>query len=305
MKPATTMLLVLALAAVAAWAARPATMPASAPTTRPAATPASMPAAAPTTAPAQTPPAEQADPILQSAQRNRVALQTLDVQPSAAQSSDDLQNLIRQLNSISLPGRRSHPEDVGEIEKPAATSPRSPASQPAASRPATQPAPDRDDVHQLLARLDELPPDPRRLALLGDALFQGGHEEVASAVYQRAATLETDGENLAWLVYQQGNCLRRSDPQAALDAYARVLQKFPQSPWTQAANLQAQVLRWRVVNRPQEVIQAVSQLSLPATQPAWTATQPVATHPAASSRPAQPASRPAQPSLARAKEGKR
>ena len=165
----------------------------------------------------------------------------------------DLQEAIRRLNAIQLRPRRLNPEDIVEPTTRPATQP----AVQAASGPATQPSAQElaaREIEKALAKPESLPQDPRRLTLLGDALFRGGHVQVACGVYEQAAKLEKDPENRSWLLYQLGNCRRTLQPQVALADYRRLVEEYPNSPWAAVAATQADLLQWKILNQPQAVL---------------------------------------------------
>ncbi len=93
--------------------------------------------------------------------------------------------------------------------------------------------------------------DPIRLA---DSLYRGGHLDAAAFFYTRAlkqADAETD---VAWVYFQLGNSLRRSDPEKAAEMYRDLIAKYPKSPWAKPAGVQEQLLAWRRTNRPDKLI---------------------------------------------------
>ena len=82
-------------------------------------------------------------------------------------------------------------------------------------------------------------------AALGDALFQAGHPNLAAVFYDRAVKGQTAPMEKAWMLFQAGNCRRRTDPQAALKAYDTLVAAHPESPWSSIALVQKGIVEWR------------------------------------------------------------
>lgn len=92
--------------------------------------------------------------------------------------------------------------------------------------------------------------DPLRLA---DVLYRNGYPALAYPYYEQAAKSlsEEDSATHQWIIFQMGNCRQNDDPQAAMALYAKLMQAYPGSPWTGAANCRLKLLEWSQTNRIQ------------------------------------------------------
>ena len=242
----------------------PSSAPASAPATRPAATaPALFPATASADLPIRMLPARPgeartaaadvamppavgvaavAGPVGETIRELRRAALSAPQDESAAR----LEDAIRAVEAIQFSGKRPAAGGLGRVEPATA-----PALMPAAvaDKPGLSP--------QALAELKQLAAgDVDKPASIGDALYQAELCEGAELFYQAALKSEKDGENKAWLLYQIGNCLRRTQPAAAMAAYRKVAADHPQSGWSEAATAQLRLVEWYQTYRPIEALQA-------------------------------------------------
>jgi tetratricopeptide (TPR) repeat protein len=94
---------------------------------------------------------------------------------------------------------------------------------------------------------------------LGEILFFSGHTKDAVPFYQEALkrmdlkdiSLSRDR---AWILFQMGNCLRNHELTAAAEIYRKLLIEYPNSPWTDLAKAQRELIAWRLKERPNELI---------------------------------------------------
>ena len=121
-------------------------------------------------------------------------------------------------------------------------------------------------------------PDP---LALGDALYLAGRTRGAVIFYAKALAQKgdrylisshpssdnpglTEGNKVsvpllseadrAWILYQLGNCHRVSDPAVAAGYYKRVVSEHGRSDWAIPSKVQADLIQWRLQNRPAELI---------------------------------------------------
>ncbi len=100
---------------------------------------------------------------------------------------------------------------------------------------------------KLLSAMDdpETVPHPMELA---DSLYKAGKPDLAVRYYETAlkntCPSEPETSRRAWLLFQLGNCLRRSDPPRAESFYEQLIQTAPGSPWTPAAQARISMLNW-------------------------------------------------------------
>lgn len=151
-------------------------------------------------------------------------------------SSKGLQNAIARLRQ-SLHGSKPAPVARLTTTRPATTQPKTPAAKPAVRPPSVMTA----EIIEKIRKLNSVE-DP---AALADALFQAKHPDLAVAFYDRAIKGATTPDNKAWLLFQAGNCSRRTKPQAALKAYDALVTAYPGSLWSSIAKVQKGIVEWR------------------------------------------------------------
>lgn len=193
--------------------------------------------------------------------------------PRSTGSSRELAELVESILAMDDAARRRlRPKTPATQPAPAAA-----ASQPAAARaaPTTQ-AGDSDErglAPQTIQRLKDLAPmaGAGDAVEMADALRDSGHLEAAAAFYELALDMLTDkagktasepgkgsggeGGDPAWALYQLANCRRISDQVRARDTYQRLITQFPECPWAYPARAQVRVLIWRLLRKPEQVIQ--------------------------------------------------
>jgi len=89
---------------------------------------------------------------------------------------------------------------------------------------------------------------------VADGLFRGGQYDAALVFYELAMKKNADSETRAWLLFQIGNCQRRSDPAAARKAYQQLVEGFADSPWTPVARMLDRLVAWRMLNKPEDAL---------------------------------------------------
>jgi len=95
---------------------------------------------------------------------------------------------------------------------------------------------------------------------LGETLSNAGCLKEAVVCYRQALTridpnLPDPTEKKAWILFQIGNCLRRDDPQKALEAYSRLINEHPASLWTDIAKAQSSLITWYLQDKPKTLIE--------------------------------------------------
>ena len=224
-----------------------------------------------------TPPASQPVSVID---RIRELEQENMAPPDAKSGDSSLEDALRKLRSA----MRLKPR--WPILSPQPVPPSQPTSMPstAPSSPTVPARPKTRLSPTVLARLKTFPAaevaDP---TALGDALFRGGHLDVAATFYTLALERKPEASEAAWLLFQLGNCFRTSDPAAASDVYRRLIAEHPDTTWALLASATEELIRWRETNKPRAVLAAMAPkaaaperpASVPTTQPAVaTATQP-------------------------------
>ncbi len=90
---------------------------------------------------------------------------------------------------------------------------------------------------------------------MAELLYVKGYLGEAAVFYKETLNRQkfTPGQK-PWVLYQVGNCLRRSDPAAAMAAYRQLITDFPDSPWTAPAKAQEKALDWLQKEKPRELL---------------------------------------------------
>ena len=95
---------------------------------------------------------------------------------------------------------------------------------------------------------------------LGEILSNAGYLKEAAVCYSQALAridpnLPDPTEKKAWILLQIGNCLRKDDPQKALEAYSRLINEHAGSLWTDLAKAQSSLITWYQQDKPKTLIE--------------------------------------------------
>ncbi len=136
-----------------------------------------------------------------------------------------------------------------------------------------QPVPDSDsstddklspaNIQKLKELINTNPNDIENPLILAEMLFHSNCLKIAAQYYEIAFDQfeEDDTSNTpAWVLLQIGNCLKDSDSIAAIQAYTKLIEIYPTSPWAQLAKSRIRLLNWMVQNDPKTKIQSAKQL---------------------------------------------
>lgn len=124
-------------------------------------------------------------------------------------------------------------------------------SRPAEAGPATATQGMLESLLQNTSRLD----DPLEIAEL---LFLSGRPVEAAPFYAQALERLPPGEaaaaaDRAWTLFQLATCLRAANAGEAQATYTKLISEYPDSPWTELARAQSQLLGWYQKDRPQQL----------------------------------------------------
>ena len=117
---------------------------------------------------------------------------------------------------------------------------------------------------QTLRDLSEHPEKVDSPFELAETLFFSGNLAEAGVFYGEALGRTepndaTSSRDRAWMLFQLGNCLRKSDLPAAVEVYAQLLSEYPDSPWAEIARAQAQLIDWYIKDEPRKLIPKVEE----------------------------------------------
>ncbi|HBG26590.1 MAG TPA: hypothetical protein DDX75_05800 [Phycisphaerales bacterium] len=110
--------------------------------------------------------------------------------------------------------------------------------------------------------LDELLLNPAQIGNpleLADILFRCDKLSQAAICYRSALDRMTSNNNVsysikAWILFQIGNSLQKSDPAAAMESYKQLIVEFPDSPWTEIAKVKSSLVDWYAKEKPDSLV---------------------------------------------------
>ena len=192
------------------------------------------------------------------------------------QSKDKLRRAIEHLRSVNLSMQKHTPEPVVDpVKVQAPELPKPPKPKDIPSNTTVPEKPDKEDINktefdlsdgiitdrtwQILKNLSEHPDELENPFELGEVLFLSGNLAEAAVFYQEALKrISADDISLvqerAWILFQTGNCLRHDDKTTAAKMYEQLITQYPNSPWTDMAKAQVNLIDWQQKDEPQKLI---------------------------------------------------
>lgn len=180
---------------------------------------------------------------------------------------DELQKLIQKVGSMQLKPRVSAPKPEAGVEP-------APKAEPNETAPVTAPLPE-PTVEKVEIKLPEgfvseqtvqlfngqlQPPESLKNPFeMAEILYSSGRLKEAALCYQEAVNRfraeDPDPlQNKAWALLQWGNCLRKENPQAAMEKYKRVVAECPGSLWAGLASAQSDFVEWYLKEQPKTLV---------------------------------------------------
>jgi tetratricopeptide (TPR) repeat protein len=112
-----------------------------------------------------------------------------------------------------------------------------------------------------LSTLDQIMQNPKEIKNpleLANILFNCGRLKEAAVCYQQALDVN-DSNNVmykdkAWILFQAGNCLQKSDPQTANKMYRKLVTDYPESFWSDAAIAKNHLVEWYIQQKPNTLL---------------------------------------------------
>ena len=116
-----------------------------------------------------------------------------------------------------------------------------------------------DKTLQLLKNLSQHLDNLRNSFELGETLFLSGNLKEAAIFYREALKRKSPddvgpAQDIDWILFQIGNCLRNDDPPTAIKTYGQVIIEYPNSPWKELADARRKLLGWYLTDKPHELI---------------------------------------------------
>lgn len=112
---------------------------------------------------------------------------------------------------------------------------------------------------QMLRNLSQHPDRLKNPLELAELLFLSGHLKEAVVFYRQALNRWnpdqlSSAQNMPWILFQMGNCLRDDDPPAAMKMYRQLITEYPESPWTDLAKVRDKLIDWYRKDKPRTLI---------------------------------------------------
>jgi tetratricopeptide (TPR) repeat protein len=189
---------------------------------------------------------------------------------------EKLQSLIEQIRSVELSVPEQRPEQKTGTEQTKPPEPVIIIPEPVIKQDQTEhvkedkqteeeiPSQTQDELLdiQTLEMLGNMSKEPGQLENpfeLAEVLFLSGYYNEAAVFYQEMLRrIDTKDINLAeeraWILFQIGNCLRNIDMPVAEKMYGQLISEYPNSPWTELAQVQVNLIEWYRKDEPQDLI---------------------------------------------------
>jgi len=185
----------------------------------------------------------------------RANIKALPVSPDKYELSKSV-SVVESMTVNSGPAKPQEPETQPTTPASPATSQpiKQAATQPASSQPAVRTKTLQKPAQKPAAEatgglsLNELKNRPAGSVAnplaLADALSQAGKPEEAAVFYALALEQPANDEEKAWLLFQLGDCLEKTDPSKAMVSYKRLLSECPTSSLCPAAEAKFKLADW-------------------------------------------------------------
>ncbi len=184
-----------------------------------------------------------------------------------SEGKDELQQLIKQINSIEFKPQAQTPEPLIVVEPIRKAEPNEVSSDTDIPQEQEPTKLEREQPYeqisaetlQMLKDLSQHPDQLHNPFELAEILFNSNCLKEAAKCYQQAlnrlTTEQTDQlDNKAWLLFQIGNCLRNTDRPTALQMYKQLIAEYPDSPWVDLSKAESELIEWYLKDRPNTLI---------------------------------------------------
>ena len=169
----------------------------------------------------------------------------------------DLRRTISRVRSIRLSEESAVPPT-----KPAAKATTAPAksTRPVLPVNVKKQAPRRGLSAEVLEKLRKLPKGAGDGQMaLADMLFEDERYASAMVLYDRVLSAAQDEDTKAWALFQKANCLKGSDPSAALELYRQLASEYAESIWSPLGAAQGRLLQWKRQHKPAALLDAADE----------------------------------------------
>jgi TolA-binding protein len=221
----------------------------------------------------------KSDPAAAS-QRIRTQIRKSQITPlvesgTVEPSSESLKEWTDQLVNLRLPSMQSlntkpamatpstetvKPEAVSESKNNTGTSsskPQSPNSAKPVSVSANPPNPTPVIADPVMAVLAMNPQSIVDLFSAAEALYTKKDYPRAANLYRKLMDEIGDNreiQNRSWVIFQYGNCTRKSKPAEADAIYAKLIAEHPDSDWAGVAKSRQNWIEWSMQNKPESLL---------------------------------------------------
>ena len=182
-------------------------------------------------------------------------------------SKNKLKRMIEQIRSVEFKSSKQAPEPLVVPKETAAVEPNETSSDIPEQKeeknkqiePELPYEPITDQTLQMLRNLAQNPEKLDNPFELGEILFLCGNLKEAAMFYQEALKRK-DPNNIgsardrAWILFQIGNCRWNDDLTVAAKMYRQLITEYPDSPWTDLARAQSQLIDWFHRDEPFKLI---------------------------------------------------
>lgn len=181
-------------------------------------------------------------------------------------SKTELQRVIEQVNSVEFNSNQKTVEPVIAAEPVQKSQPTETLNDTTPTSKATSKAEHKlasekitEQTLQIFKNLSQTPEKINNPFQLAEILFNANCLKEASICYQQAlklidATKHEKNSDKAWILFQIGNCLRKTDMTAAIESYKQLIGEYPDSQWTDIAKAEIDLIKWLMENNPDNMI---------------------------------------------------
>ena len=178
----------------------------------------------------------------------------------------DLEHLIEKINRIEIETQNTETDTkssgttVGIQQKTPKTKKQKPLKSQISKTPEEETElPYVPISKQTLKEFDRLTQHPENVDNpfeLAELLFLSKQLEKAAVFYDEALSRTSNDSSIstqrkAWILFQLGNCLQKSDPDRAKQCYTQLINKFPKSSWIEPAKSQLELVNWFQTDQPE------------------------------------------------------
>ena len=180
---------------------------------------------------------------------------------------DELKSLIEQINmmSLSLPAQSFESTDIDrnvKVEEPEKNTSINENSQKNVKKANSGNNSNEVITEKTLSKLKKIAENPQKIDNpyeIGNTLYLSNCIGEAATFYQEALRRNkpedrSSSEDRAWLLFQTANSLQSLDMIEADNIYKKLITEFPESPWTEIARVQSNLISWYSKDKPDELM---------------------------------------------------